>query len=52
MRYLRRVFEHAGPLPHQQQDQTQVMAKKTTEYRWQIYRLRGRPATFVGAVGA
>jgi hypothetical protein len=28
------------------------MAKKSTEYRWKIYRLRGTPAAFIGAVVA
>jgi hypothetical protein len=28
------------------------MAKKSTEYRWKIYRLRGTPAQFVGSVSA
>jgi hypothetical protein len=30
----------------------ELMAKKATEYRWKIYRLRGTPATFIGAVVA
>ena len=28
------------------------MAKKATEYRWKIYRLRGTPAAFIGSVTA
>jgi hypothetical protein len=28
------------------------MAKRPTEYRWKIYRLRGTPAAFIGAVVA
>jgi len=27
-------------------------AKKTTEHRWRIYRLRGTPAVFIGSVRA
>jgi predicted chitinase len=27
-------------------------AKKTTQHRWKIYRLRGSPAVFIGAVVA
>jgi hypothetical protein len=28
------------------------MAKRAPEYRWKIYRLRGTPAAFIGAVVA
>jgi hypothetical protein len=28
------------------------MAKKATEHRWKIYRLRGTPAAFIGSVNA
>jgi hypothetical protein len=28
------------------------MAKKATEHRWKIYRIRGTPAAFIGAVVA
>ena len=28
------------------------MAKRATEYCWKIYRLRGTPAAFIGAVVA
>jgi hypothetical protein len=28
------------------------MAKKATEHRWKIYRLRGTPTAFIGSVNA
>jgi hypothetical protein len=28
------------------------MARKATEYRWKVYRLRGTPAAFLGSVSA